>query len=191
MADDGAEVQDPESQFRRVYDESFKSVYSYIGARVPNRADTPDLVAEVFATAWRRMDQVPAGAESRAWLVGVARRVLSHHYRAEARRGRLLDRIAAEPKATAGDSAAALRLDSAFGRLGPRDRELLRMMTWDELSNEEAAQVLGCSTNALAIRLHRARRRLARQLEQTRTTTPAGATGEGADSLLPEQKGPR
>ena len=51
------------------------------------------------------------------------------------------------------------------------------MVTWDELSNEEAAEVLGCSKNALAIRLHRARRRLARQMERTNI--------EGADPHVP------
>ena len=89
MADEGSEAQDHESQFRRVYEENLKTIYGYVGARVQNRSDVPDLVAEVFATAWRRIDQMPVGQESRAWLVGVARRTLWHYYRAELRRGRL------------------------------------------------------------------------------------------------------
>ena len=79
-------------------------------------------------------------------------------------------------------NAAALRLEWAWDRLASKDQEVLRLVTWDELSNEEAAQVLGCSTNALAIRLHRARQHLARYLEQTKT--------EGADACA-EQKDPR
>lgn len=72
MAGDGAEAQERESQFRRVYEENLTTIYNHVGARVPNRSDIPDLVAEVFATAWRRIDQMPVGPESRAWLVGVS-----------------------------------------------------------------------------------------------------------------------
>ncbi len=177
MTDEGSEAQDHESQFRRVYEENLKTIYGYVGARVQNRSDVPDLVAEVFATAWRRIGQMPVGQESRAWLVGVARRTLWHHYRAELRRGRLRDRIAAEPAASPGENPAAVRLEWAFSRLASKDQEVLRMVTWDELSNEEAAEVLGCSKNALAIRIHRARRQLARQMQQTHI--------EGADSHVP------
>ena len=39
------------------------------------------------------------------------------------------------------------------------DRELLTLLAWDGLSQEEAAVALGCSRGALKVRLHRARRR--------------------------------
>lgn len=142
MAHEEAGAQDYELQFRRVYEENFKTIYGYVGARVPNRSDIPDLVAEVFATGWRRIAQMPDGPQSRAWLIGVARRVLSHHYRTELRRGRLRDRIAAERQVSSDENAAALRLEWAWDRLASKDQEVLRLVTWDELSNEEAAQVL-------------------------------------------------
>lgn len=39
-----------------------------------------DVVAETFAVAWRRWDQVPVD-EPRAWLLAVARRVIANHHR--------------------------------------------------------------------------------------------------------------
>ena len=53
---------------------------------------------------------------------------------------------------------------SAVGRLGPGDAELLQLLAWEQLSHAQAAVVLGCSVNAVAIRLHRARHRLADEL---------------------------
>lgn len=49
------------------------------------------------------------------------------------------------------------------------DRELLLLVTWEELSPSEAARVLGISALAARSRLHRARRRLRQALEGQET----------------------
>jgi RNA polymerase sigma-70 factor (ECF subfamily) len=54
---------------------------------------------------------------------------------------------------------------AALATLGERDREVLLLHAWDGLDNAEAATVLGCSANAFAVRLHRARRRFADALD--------------------------
>ncbi len=53
-----------------------------------------------------------------------------------------------------------------MGELGDEDRELLLLVSWEELSPGEAARVLGISSLAARSRLHRARRRLRALLEQ-------------------------
>jgi RNA polymerase sigma-70 factor, ECF subfamily len=40
-------------------------------------------------------------------------------------------------------------------------------VAWEELSYDEAANVMGCSRGAFALRLHRARRQIAFALEAT------------------------
>ena len=54
---------------------------------------------------------------------------------------------------------------AAFAQLREEDRELLALAAWEELDPGEIATVLACSRNAARIRLHRARRRLARELQ--------------------------
>ncbi|MDX6610604.1 MAG: Sigma-70, region 4 [Solirubrobacterales bacterium] len=44
---------------------------------------------------------------------------------------------------------------AALDRLDPRDRELLRLTAWEELSPRQAATVLGLSAVAARSRLHR------------------------------------
>jgi RNA polymerase sigma-70 factor (ECF subfamily) len=56
---------------------------------------------------------------------------------------------------------------TAFATLGDRDREVLRLVTWDGLSAAEAAEVLSVTRLAFAVRLHRARRRLQCELERS------------------------
>lgn len=56
----------------------------------------------------------------------------------------------------------------AFGRLSGDDREALALVAWDGLTPAKAARSLGCSPVAFRVRLHRARRRLARALQHER-----------------------
>jgi RNA polymerase sigma factor (sigma-70 family) len=152
-----------------LYDEHGEAVLRYALRRAD--ADTAaDVLAETFLVAWRRIDRVPASA--RPWLLGVARRVLANHRRGERRRLALLARLAAEPAAPS--PAAAVDVPAAIRRLAVRDREALMLVHWDGLTPSEAAKVAGCTPIAFRSRLHRAHRRLARDLD------PADGAEEGA-----------
>lgn len=71
---------------------------------------------------------------------------------------------AADPADAGGDR----ELWAALAGLPDGDREALLLVGWDGLSNPQAAGVAGCSQGAFKVRLHRARRRLAKALNQTR-----------------------
>lgn len=68
----------------------------------------------------------------------------------------------------------------ALARLRPDDQELLRLIAWDDLTHAEAAAVLGISANAVAIRLHRARRRFAEQLVKGSSATRTSVLVKGS-----------
>ena len=57
------------------------------------------------------------------------------------------------------------RLVEAVARLRPDDQEVLRLVTWEELSHSQIAEVLGISVTAVGQRIHRATNRLRRQLK--------------------------
>ncbi|MGH9075823.1 MAG: RNA polymerase sigma factor [Acidimicrobiales bacterium] len=57
---------------------------------------------------------------------------------------------------------------AALGRLSDGDQEVLTLVAWDGLSNAEVAGVLGASRQSVALRLHRARQRLRRELGESR-----------------------
>jgi RNA polymerase sigma-70 factor (ECF subfamily) len=64
----------------------------------------------------------------------------------------------------------------ALAMLRPEDQELLRLSEWEEMAPGDLAVIYKCSTNAVTIRLHRARRRLGQALQavdvDTDSTTP-------------------
>ena len=139
------------------------AVVRYARRRVmPSEVD--EVVAETFVVAWRRIDDVPD--YPLPWLLGVARGVSANLRRAARRRDALHERVTAAsetaraPDRGIGDDELSEALGAGLARLDEKDRELLMLVAWDGLSQSEAAVAMGCSRGALAVRLHRARRRL-------------------------------
>lgn len=54
---------DREHRFRQLYHEHYRTVQAYAVRRVATPADVADVTAEVFTTAWRRLDDIPPRAE--------------------------------------------------------------------------------------------------------------------------------
>jgi RNA polymerase sigma-70 factor (ECF subfamily) len=169
-------------RYGRLYRDQGRAILAYALRRVGDPEDAADVVAETFLVAWRRLDEVPVGDGGRLWLYAVARRVIANLHRAERRRTRLGQRLAESMRvelvsqaAPAGAGAEVLR---AMAELGGDDRELLLLVSWEELSPAEAAKVLGVSSLAARSRLHRARRRLRTLLEQRES---AGSHGSELD----------
>lgn len=152
--------------FERLYERHFDRVAAYVLARTQRDAAS-DVVARTFEIAWRRRAQMPA--DSLPWLLGVARRVLAEGRRADRRRDALLERIGAHCATSLdGHEEAVGSRDAVLQALSglTRDQlEALLLTTWEGLSERQAAIVLGCSRGAVAVRLHRARRRLRKQLD--------------------------
>lgn len=181
----GAEVGPAERRrFEAVYQANYDAVLAYALARAD--VDTAkEVAADTFLVAWRRLSDLPV--EPRAWLIGVARRVLADHRRSAGRRDALAERLAQrhvevtpEPSDVVVTRAQVL---SALHRLSASDQELLRLVAWDGLSSAEAAAVLGCTRAGLAVRLHRARRRFEAAL---RAGDPAPTVARLPEPRLPD-----
>ena len=128
-------------------------------------ASADDVVSEVFAVAWRRINAIPEGAEL-PWLLGCARRVVLHAHRRARRDAALAGRLQGHATGAAVPATRDSVLAGALASLGERDREALLLIAWEGLSVSEAAAALGCSRGTLAVRLHRARRRLSVALDR-------------------------
>src|SRR5260370_38024443 len=121
-------------------------------------------------------------------LYGVARRVVAGKYRDVRRLRNLIARLeAARPRSgcPAGDveaDSARDRLVAAVRCLKPAEREALQLVFWEQLSHAEAAEVLGCTANAVALRVHRAKAKLRDMLGAAECAVPSGVGGRPAPS---------
>jgi RNA polymerase sigma-70 factor (ECF subfamily) len=111
-----------------------------------------DVVAETFLAAFRTRARYDTGQPvARPWLYGSLSKELAGHHRAERARYRALARSPVEPATDdpadrvvgyVSAQAVGRTLATALARLPARDRDVLLLIAWGQLSYDEAAQVL-------------------------------------------------
>ncbi|MDO8363814.1 MAG: sigma-70 family RNA polymerase sigma factor [Actinomycetota bacterium] len=171
---------------RARFEAVFREVYQPLQAYARRRADAAaadDVVADAMLVIWRRLDELPSGS-ALPWSYAVARRCLANQRRGEHRSAALVDRLHAQrlhPVAGPGDAVDAVdeQLAAALAQLDADDREIVRLWAWEQLPPREMAVVLDISANAAAIRVHRAKQRLAQAL-QRKDAAAGGHTGVGS-----------
>jgi RNA polymerase sigma-70 factor (ECF subfamily) len=163
---EGCRVDSRRDRFEEIAPSLIEPVRRFL-ARRTDPATADDVLAETLLVCWRRVGDLPE--EPLPWVYGVARHCLHNADRAARRQQRLAARIAtvdppaeaAPPPGEPDDDVAA-----ALAALRPDDAELLRLWAWEQLTPAEIAVVLGITSNAASIRLHRAREKLKAQLRK-------------------------
>jgi RNA polymerase sigma-70 factor (ECF subfamily) len=150
------ESREREARFTELYREHYPFVLRFALRRLRALDAAQDATIATFAVIWSRFDEVPE--LPRSWVYRIARSVVSLELRQRMR----------DERASGAD--ARLRLTEhdlegdpvlrALSELQEDDREVLQLRAWEQLSGEEIGEVLGCSPNDAAVRLHEAQQRL-------------------------------
>lgn len=168
-----------EERFRRIYAAYEQQVYAYCLRRI-DRDQAIDCTADTFLVAWRRISDVPDGDKALPWLYRTAHHVIGDRYRQRTRSRALVVALKTNPMADNGDEpeTVVVRREAddavldALQRLRPADQEVLRLSVWEELSHAEIGELLGCTAHAVDQRIHRAAKRLGRELHATAKRAP-------------------
>jgi len=152
------------------YRDHQSSVYRFIRFRVATREAAEDVTSEVFMKALRSLHRYDEDrASPRTWLLRIARNAVTDHLRALQRRGSLhvsLDRIPDLVADVPSQEERVIkqeriqRLLNGSQTLRKADQEILSLRYGTGLDNCEIAEHLNISNNAVAVRLHRALKRL-------------------------------
>ncbi|MDT0328643.1 RNA polymerase sigma factor [Nocardiopsis lambiniae] len=168
MRTDRAEAP-PTDRLADLYDRYHARILAFCLLR-SDESVAEEVASETFVIAWRRLSTVPD--PPLPWLLGVARNLLRKQYGARMRRETLLRRLAEltnDRDQRDWDVAERFVLREsavrALSELPERHVEALTLVAWHGLSPTEAGKVVGCSATTFSVRLHRARRALARQLD--------------------------
>jgi RNA polymerase sigma-70 factor (ECF subfamily) len=155
----------PDERFEDLYRAHYAAVLRFARRRT-DPATAEDVAAETFAVAWRRLDRVPP-EQPLPWLYTTAanelanrrRKARSDAYKASA----APHELGRDPADALAERDAVLR---AFAELSESDREALRLVAWEGLSLADGARVAKTTRVAFAVRVSRARKRLAAALEE-------------------------
>jgi RNA polymerase sigma-70 factor, ECF subfamily len=127
--------------------------------------DVPDLIQDVFLTAWRRLRTLRDGDRFGAWVAMIARNCALSERRRRLAVSELQD-VAAE----SGPSAEALEALRAISTLPPAYRETLLLRYVEGMTGPEIAVRTGLTEGSVRVNLHRGMKLLRERLH-----APGGA----------------
>jgi|YNPNPStandDraft_1061719.scaffolds.fasta_scaffold07764_6 RNA polymerase sigma-70 factor (ECF subfamily) len=145
----------------------FNLCYRMLG----NTAEAEDAAQETFLRAYTQLHRYDPNRSFKGWLFSIA----SHHCIDRLRRRRVqwqdiddepLSNHPALREPRPGPEESAIRREACaevhelLDRLAPRDRTVIVMRYWYDLSYEEIASSIGTTVSAVKSRLHRARQTL-------------------------------
>lgn len=179
-AADGAE------QFKADLIASIPRLRATASALTGNRAAGDDLAQEAVLRAWQGRAGFSPGSNFEAWLF----RIMRNHHVSEMRKGRLRRTVTLDLESdgipAADDSSAGVRMEDlsrALTSLTYEQREAIALVGAGGWSYEAAATYAGCPLGTMKTRVWRARRTLARALDDGPLTSRGAVPREGLNAL--------
>jgi RNA polymerase sigma factor (sigma-70 family) len=161
----------PADTDRRVVDTlvaAHRELLAFVESRVGNRADAEDILQSAVVTALEKGDTVRDPGRLTAWIYQLLRNRIADHLRHRAAGERAGERYAAEQPATADEDpledAVCRCVSRLLETLKPEYADMLRRTELEEKSPAEAGRELGLTANNAAVRAHRAREALRREV---------------------------
>jgi len=155
--------------FELLYHRYVRPVFGLALRRLRDRQRAEDAVQETFAAVWRSAQSYrPERGPAAPWLYTVARNAIVDRQRAKTELpAEVPDTASGEPGPAdrAETSFVAWRVHRALGELPEKEREVLELAYWSELSQSEVAEYLHIPLGTVKTRTRSALARLADLLE--------------------------
>lgn len=152
-----------ENAFRQLYDWYLPKVYGYILKKTGHRETAEDIIADTFMKAFANIDRYEyKGVSFGAWLYRIATNSLVDHYRKNKKYSgvdidEMLD-LAGNDEADnlALSNENKKQVEKIMNKLPQREKTVLELKFFAELSNQEISQVLEISVGNVGVILYRA-----------------------------------
>ena len=159
--------------FDSIYDRHHKNVYNYIAFRINNQHDAEELSNDVFVKAMRSQKSYNSDFVVEAWLIGIAKNVVTDYLRKTMRRQLVpLDSIMGlistnrQPEEVVVLNEEIKGLISALTMLRDKERQILSMKFATDLKHREIAKIMGISESHVKVTAHRALTKLKRHMKE-------------------------
>jgi len=146
----------------RLFERHHKYLYNFFLRSLGDRVTSEDLVQEVFLRILNYRHTYRPDGEFLPWLFAIARNARIDHYRnqdkivvySEAVSKHATD--ASDPESDASHQGDVAILQQALAQLTPEKREALILSRFQDLRYQDIGKILGCSVNAVKVRVFRA-----------------------------------
>lgn len=158
-------IESADEEFRRGLLDSVRTLRAFAISLVGQVDRADDLVQETLTKAWAHRDSFQRGTNMRAWLFTVLRNEFYSNIRKRKREVEDVDGTIAASVAVPPGQQSHLDLNDmnrALSKLPDDQREALLLVTANDMSYEEAAQVCGVAVGTIKSRVNRARTALSK-----------------------------
>lgn len=101
-----------EAHFNALYERYFQRVYSFVHVRLRNRADSEEVVQEVFTAVYRSVGSWKGKSSLASWIYGIAKNTANNHIRRSRAEGLRIERAQSD----------LVRSHESLGRCTPEDQ---------------------------------------------------------------------
>lgn len=163
--------------WRRFFDQHWKFVTRVVQRFGGRGIDVEDAVQDVFLILFQRLHEFEGQAQLTTWIYRVCANVGSEHRRRRTRQARLqgllkhLPFVSADSRTPAQDAETRdewQHVERILASMSPKRREAFILCELEQLSGEEAAQILNIPMATVRTRVHYARQDFLRHLELNR-----------------------
>lgn len=144
-----------EAQLKNVY----IIVERYVKYRLNRGQDAEDLLQDICLTAYLKYDQLEKKSSFKAWILSIARNRCNDYFRMKgnSREVTIGDLLETKLVYSRNGWIISTLVEDTMALLTERDREILRMFYWQQLSQREIAQKLNIPVGTVKSRLNTAR----------------------------------
>jgi len=165
-----------ENTASNIWEQLHDGLRAFIAKRVLNKAETEDLLQEVFLRVHQNVQSLQEPERMVSWVFQITRNAIVDHYRSAERRRELPADLATEIKqdknviAVDEENEAKYELSHCLrpmiDRLSSDYREAIKLVELEGLTNQEAASKLGLSVPGMKSRVQRGRQQLRKMLDE-------------------------
>ena len=166
-----------EVAFRQLIDAHGESIARLIGRLMGWHTDCDDILQDVFLQVWQRAESFKNSGPVEGWLKRIAVNRCRNHFRTLMRFRRRLERFVSlvlvnkdqQYESSFPSDGEHDELHAAIQSLPNDDRMILVLFYLEEMDGQDVAESLGLKHGTLHVRLHRARQKLKKRLDEMQT----------------------
>ncbi|MGD9160555.1 MAG: RNA polymerase sigma factor [Desulfobacteraceae bacterium] len=155
----------------QLFDKYSKGLYNYFRLQINDSSNSEDLVQNVFYSILKYRHTFKNGADFKVWMYTIARNEKISFFKKRKHFSGDIDPEFSDEGRNTPEEGLVNRVDvdylrGALDSISPDNRELIILNRFTGLPYSQIAEILGCGTGALKVRMHRAMKELKDQFHK-------------------------
>lgn len=149
--------------FEKLLDMNRCAVERFVKFRICSAADADDVLQEIYLTAYQKFGQLKKVSSFKPWIISIARNKCNDYFRGKAACLEIpFDAVIVRELSDSRHGVAEVDIyqpvSDILNLLNDKDRQILNLYYWGELSQPEIAKALNLPLGTVKSRLHTAKR---------------------------------